>query len=145
MKYPSKIKHIDIESNSRSVDYRTVSKSKYEIEYKLSLLEELRNVGEYQSIKDLVEAKIESFVHELSLNSLDMISSYHIENIVGHSIILRFSKRQDIRLNLYLEDFDEMEIDNFDEAYLSYLQDSKRTIIVGSISQVAPKLVSLLS
>lgn len=143
MKYPSEVRHIDTSLYSTKVDYMAETKFKREVNYKLSLLEELRDIEEYQSIKSLVESKMESFFHELSLQSIEMVSTYHIENIIGNSILMRFSKRPDIRLNLYLED-DSKEFGNNEEACLSYIMDSKRTILIGSIDQITPKLVSLL-
>lgn len=143
MKYPSQLRHIDTSLYSAKVDYIAETKDKREVNYKLSLLEELRDIEEYQSIKSLVESKMESFFHELSLQSIEMVSTYHIENIIGNSILMRFSKRPDIRLNLYLED-DSKEFGNNEEACLSYIMDSKRTILIGSIDQITPKLVSLL-
>ena len=143
MKYPSQLRHIDTSLYSAKVDYIAETKDKREVNYKLSLLEELRDIEEYQSIKSLVESKMESFFHELSLQSIEMVSTYHIENIIGNSILMRFSKRPHIRLNLYLED-DSKEFGNNEEACLSYIMDSKRTILIGSIDQITPKLVSLL-
>ncbi len=143
MKYPSEVRHVDTSVYSAKVDYIAETKFKREVNYKLSLLVELREIAEYQSVKVLAESKIESLVHELSLNSLDMINSFHIENIIGNSIIIRFFNRQDIRLNIYIEDEND-EYDNKEEACLSYLQDSRRTIMIGSIRQIAPKLASIL-
>ena len=143
MKYPSEVRHIDTSLYSTKVDYIAETKFKREVNYKLSLLEELGDIEDYQSVKSLMESKIDSFFHELSLHSIEMVSSYHIENIIGNSILMRFSKRPDIRLNLYLEDTFE-ELGNNEEACLSYIMDSKRTIVIGSIDQITPKLVSLL-
>ena len=143
MKYPSQLRHIDTSLYSAKVDYIAETKDKREVNYKLALLDELGDIDEYHLTKNLVESKIESFFHELSLQTIEMVSSYHIENIIGNSILMRFSKRPDIRLNLYLEDVSDEFVNN-EEACLSYLQDSKRTILIGSIDQVTPKLISLL-
>lgn len=143
MKYPSQLRHIDTSLYSAKVDYIAETKDKREVNYKLALLDELGDIDEYHLTKNLVESKIESFFHELSLQTIEMVSSYHIENIIGNSILMRFSKRPDIRLNLYLEDVSDEFVNN-EEACLSYIQDSKRTILIGSIDQVTPKLISLL-
>lgn len=144
MKISERIRHIETYPYYESVDYVAGTKSKREISCKLSLLEELTEVERNQTAKELMESKVESFMRELSLDSLDLISSYHIEDIIENSIVIRFAQRQDIRLNLYY-DIPNTEFDNYEEACLSYIQDSRRKIMMGSISQITPKLLSLLS
>ena len=145
MKYPSQIIHDDISSYFVDVDYLVDSKNKIEIDYKLSLLEQLEKNENYNIDKTLLESKIESLISELSLNSLDMIRSLKIENIIGNSILIRFSNREDIRLNIYFDNRDNAESEDCEEAYLSYLQETKRMISVGAIRQIVPVLKSLMS
>lgn len=88
-------------------------------------------------------SKLSTFVRCMGW-SLDVLQdSVSIDDFIDDSIVLRFPRNRDIKLNLYFDE-DSQDPNSPEECFLSYYQKGKRRVEYDNISTIVERLKQLL-